>query len=1707
MLIISQILSNKAYAYQINVPELVGKTNDSILADWKGDHSHVSHMKDSNGNLPVSFYDIKYYKDGNWESMSYSGTGFEIAIRDHANWTTAWISPYEGSYNDMYYWNQHNQLKPTVTSRDITDTSGNTFKQINITVKNNSGSYKTFDLATSTDVQLYGDDNAYCESTQNGFVMSNAWLDGISQNNKVQFSVYVTGNPWVTDATGTYIGGWQSVRPRELFSNNVIDKDLVINNHTHGGGTGDRGLDTEFAISWSNIGLNNGESVTKSYIIGIGNIKNDYKIYFDADGGAIPTDGNMGNKDIQKAYDTWLSSDHTNGYVTATYKSVAFCDMSTDNPKRTGYTFDGWWTFDDKGNLIEKIYDKDGKCVKGSSAFNRDEKFIHVGDMKLKAKWTPNNYKIHFNSEGGRIPLTGNMGDAEIQREYDTYLNDDRTYGYVTATYDRGNFQDMSCDNPERTGYTFKGWYTKDSDGNLDEQIYDEDGRYVANCSCWTSNGAWKKTSEISLYAKWEINYYTIDFNVVFENNEYYASDTISNYIESFDVYINGELVQVKDRKDGINDYCEYLPYNTSYEFKNFKMKPGYQFTDIGTLKGTIPANDIEVLAYVYNKDAIAYYDYNGDTKGDKDADRLIFYGMRDVIENHDGKAVAVDNGFKRTGYNFKGYKTELDNIRQYGETVTQNDNYKANARIKSSINENLVFNAEGDNNSSGTNIQLWWNETNSTYPAYQSENWSFLPTGDGYYFIVNTDYGKVLDVTDGIVGDHTNVQLWQLNWSTAQQWKITPAGNGYYYIASRLNEYYRLDAQGGAAESGAGQNLIIYHSIDYDAQQWKIDFMDREDYFISQWDLKRYKFDINELIDGVMYWYGVPDLTFKMEFSNDYEGVDQDLLNTLNQLGSTSRCDFFTGDEPGATIPDNLQYGTKYKITIDGARWETKWDDNGYLVTDDYVLDSTYKTVDNKCVYSGQMLNEDATAYVITIKANSRTKFTDLAYQQSGDDCFYIYANATTKTGHGTVADLAFYVWQPERLDGTPVYSSSGDNRVIKRYGVKTGEVETGSFNYNEKTYGYRCKVDSNWFKNEYQINSISDIMDSHLAYTIHPYVYAVDVQSDYNTMETINGKQWHKSSKSDVGNELNFKFKYTLTFDANTGSLQNPNGQTISTSNNKVIVTYGDSDYSSLGGSNLPLKTGYNFRGWWSDRTGGNQVYEKTGQSTLGTGYWNNRKGAGTSHWCYPHNLTVYAHWEPIQYKVRLYFNRQSGQTDVQVKNQNISGWTLDNNNGNPYLERTFRYDENFGIQQSKQYFDSKYWAQDSWYLGSRCSRSDLEDYSGFNVAYKIRESWTSGNNILNLRNSDGDGTNIQTINLYTAWKYNEAPIISVTNENDNYYRDVYTGQQITYKDTPAYSLNRGTGQLTYGVTASDDLETAAVNTWSKDRLKATKVEFLNNAGQVLLTNNYNSSANKIDTFVLNHNSGYKKYRVTYETKDTGYVRAEPYWYDKTTVIINGLLEHVQQTEAQSTSKVIVNAVKENNNPIVIAQSKRIYSYKENKINSTGDLEKELLKYHTVTDIEDSNADLSYWHDEKLSSEFLRNTLKISRITDGKKDYNIQEVFNLISEKKESKKLIVQLKATDTYGKEVTTSYYFYIIANEDDESILDSNESNNIIYLPVNINEKYSLNQAIMDNALSSKAGLITGSNSKKTGTAKAKEDYKTSGNSGNIKIIEY
>lgn len=366
------------------------------------------------------------------------------------------------------------------------------------------------------------------------------------------------------------------------------------------------------------------------------------------------------------------------------------------------------------------------------------------------------------------------------------------------------------------TSYRYGSTYHTDGYGN-DESGADND-IYSNFCIRGTVTG--NKDWYIDAYRR----RYALDLNMVYGDKKLCTNEEISPFF-SFDVYINGKLTD-----ENIADYWTELPYGTTYEFRNFRMKPGYVFGDNGSLSGTIGAKNNEAVAYVYDDYALAYYGGNGATGGQGNAnggnDYYVSYNIRYNYLNENGNASAMNNLFTKNNYAFVNYKTENGNYRKAGENIDTSDNNNARAVIRSAYNNNLVFNVAGDNNVDGTNIQLWWDDI-SNYSNY----WSFLPSGDGYYYIVNNTNGKFLDLAYGNTSDLANVQLHHLNWSEAQQWKLIPAGDGYYYIASRCNENYRLDTEGGSQSSNAGQNVCVYHG-----QKWKIDFLNREDYFQVQW-------------------------------------------------------------------------------------------------------------------------------------------------------------------------------------------------------------------------------------------------------------------------------------------------------------------------------------------------------------------------------------------------------------------------------------------------------------------------------------------------------------------------------------------------------------------------------------------------------------------------------------------------------------------------------------------------------------------------------------------------------------------------------------------------------------------------------------------------------------------------------------------------------
>ncbi|NCA67818.1 MAG: hypothetical protein EOM87_07135, partial [Clostridia bacterium] len=119
-------------------------------------------------------------------------------------------------------------------------------------------------------------------------------------------------------------------------------------------------------------------------------------------------------------------------------------------PTKTGHTFVNWYTDDE--------------------TFNNAYEFtvIPAGNVSLYAKWTINQYTITFDSNDGTAV-------SPITQDYATA---------VTSPAD-----------PNRTGYTFKGWYT-------------DDGTFLNAYTISTM-----PADDIALYAKWTINQYTVTFN------------------------------------------------------------------------------------------------------------------------------------------------------------------------------------------------------------------------------------------------------------------------------------------------------------------------------------------------------------------------------------------------------------------------------------------------------------------------------------------------------------------------------------------------------------------------------------------------------------------------------------------------------------------------------------------------------------------------------------------------------------------------------------------------------------------------------------------------------------------------------------------------------------------------------------------------------------------------------------------------------------------------------------------------------------------------------------------------------------------------------------------------------------------------------------------------------------------------------------------
>ncbi len=174
------------------------------------------------------------------------------------------------------------------------------------------------------------------------------------------------------------------------------------------------------------------------------------------------------NKGTVTLYAQWKKNTYTikynlnggNAVSNPTTYTVTTKTITLKSPKRTGYTFQGWYS-------DSKYKTKVTSIKKGST-----------GNKTLYAKWSANTYTVKYNANGG----TGRMSNTSVKYN-------------KTATLTANKFK--------RTGYTFIGWNTK-KDGT---------GTTYTNKQS-IKNLTTKNKATITLYAQWKKNTYTITYKV-----------------------------------------------------------------------------------------------------------------------------------------------------------------------------------------------------------------------------------------------------------------------------------------------------------------------------------------------------------------------------------------------------------------------------------------------------------------------------------------------------------------------------------------------------------------------------------------------------------------------------------------------------------------------------------------------------------------------------------------------------------------------------------------------------------------------------------------------------------------------------------------------------------------------------------------------------------------------------------------------------------------------------------------------------------------------------------------------------------------------------------------------------------------------------------------------------------------------------------------
>ena len=329
---------------------------------------------------------------------------------------------------------------------------GNTYERTTTIAGEYSGSNSTYTVTTETDIlALTTGPGNYTIKVWAKFTSSegNYWYN-MNNNSNYSFTFTIPAKKLSVTSTGN---GSVSGNQNSITTGTVYSISATANEHYE--------FEKWTATSGSSsISIGNTKSASTTVTF------NDYK-----------TDATVSASFTGKTYKISFNENKGNGgsnSVEVKYMSNKL-ESTIAPPTRTGYRFQGWGNsggdvtvIDDKGNLLPS---------KGTSLIiytDNNSRWI-TSSATLYAQWEPEVFKIEYKDEGG----------AEFSGTHAAHYPTTHTYDIAPP-----------LKSATKTGYTFGGWFT------------------TQDCSVDAITEVPKnRSTDITLYAKWTIKQYTLNFS------------------------------------------------------------------------------------------------------------------------------------------------------------------------------------------------------------------------------------------------------------------------------------------------------------------------------------------------------------------------------------------------------------------------------------------------------------------------------------------------------------------------------------------------------------------------------------------------------------------------------------------------------------------------------------------------------------------------------------------------------------------------------------------------------------------------------------------------------------------------------------------------------------------------------------------------------------------------------------------------------------------------------------------------------------------------------------------------------------------------------------------------------------------------------------------------------------------------------------------